>query len=84
MKTENQEKEIVIRCGKTTDNIETLKELCEKEAEKLSETIRVTEHDTVPVPCWTEDAPELICVARFEIGNGGSIVYNLDFSETTL
>ncbi len=33
MKTENKEKEIVIRCGKTTDSFETLKELCEKEAE---------------------------------------------------
>lgn len=84
MKTESQESDIAIKCGKTTDSFETLKELCEKEAGKLLGTIRITGHETISVPCWTEDAPELICVARFEIGNGGSIVYNLDFSETTL
>ena len=36
------------------------------------------------VTFWTEDFPELICVARFNKDDKGNIFYELDFSESTL
>ncbi|MBO5185937.1 MAG: hypothetical protein J6B91_02655 [Prevotella sp.] len=84
MRKENQEHYISIKCGKTTDSFEKLKELCEKEAEALTKTLKVPEHTAVSVPCWTKDVPELIGVALFRKDNDGSVIYSLDFTETTL
>lgn len=84
MEKGNQRQSIVIKCGNTTDSFEKLEELCKKEAEKLSKTIKVDEHETISVPCWTKDIPELIGVVYFKTDNTGSVMYYLDFSETTL
>lgn len=86
MKKEKQQNEIVVKCGKTTDNMEKLTKLCEQEAEKLLATIEVPEKETVSVPFWAPEPgfPELICIGKFKRDNKGKIVYKLDFSESTL
>jgi len=84
MKKENSHTEISIECGKTTDNFEKLEMLCKEEAKKLSETIDFSNLEVVSVPFWTSDFPELICVGSFSRNENGLIVYELDFSQSTL
>lgn len=83
MKTDKQE-EIKVRCGKESDSLETLMELCNNKAEELKKTIDLQEQDEVTVSFWTEDFPELICVGTFRKIESGEIVYDLDDSESTL
>lgn len=83
MKTDKQE-EIKVRCGKESDSLETLMELCKNQAEELKKTIDLQEQDEVTVSFWTEDFPELICVGTFRKTESGEIVYDLDDSESTL
>lgn len=86
MKKYKQQNEIVVKCGKTTDNMEKLAKLCEQEAEKLLAIIEVPEKETVSVPFWAPEPgfPELICIGKFRRDNKGKIVYDLDFSESVL
>ncbi len=84
MKTNKQDQELSIECGKTTDNFEKLKMLCKKEADKLLTTINIPSQSTISVAFWTIDIPELICVGNFYKNECGSICYDLDFSQTTL
>jgi len=50
----------------------------------LLTTIDVPDGATIEVPFWTADFPELIGVGKFQRGQNGKIVYDLDFSESTL
>lgn len=86
MKKENHQNEIVVRCGKNTDSMEKLEKTCKEEAKKLVKTLELAEGDAVSVPFWTPGPgfPELICVGVFRRDESGSIVYELDFSESTL
>lgn len=73
-----------IRCGRVTDSMETLESLCREEAEKLLATLDVPEGRQVEVPFWTKDFPELIAVGKFSCDKYGKVIYELDFSESTL
>lgn len=86
MKTSNPQNEIVVRCGKTTDSMETLEKICKEEAEKLVNTIELPEGDAISVPFWAPEPgfPELICVGKLKRDETGKVVYELDFSESTL
>lgn len=84
MKTSKQEQPITIHCGKVTDDIETLKALCEKEATKLKTTIQIIDQTSVSVPFWTTEIPELICVGKFYKNEQNAVSYELDFTESTL
>jgi hypothetical protein len=76
---------ISIRLGKRTDSFEMLERLCKEEAEKLRAIIKVPDHGKVSVPFWTAyQFSELIGVAYFSKDKNGEVVYELDFSETTL
>lgn len=84
MKGMNLEKEMAVHCGKVTDSMETLESLCREEAEKLLATLDVPEGRQVEVPFWTKDFPELIAVGKFSCDNSGKVIYELDFSQSTL
>lgn len=84
MRINNSNQKLSIKCGKTTDGFEELKMLCEKEADKMLETIDVSYQSIVCVAFWTADIPELICIGNFSKEKDGGIRYNLDFSQTTL
>ncbi|WP_276789667.1 hypothetical protein [Paraprevotella xylaniphila] len=84
MEEMNLEKEMAVHCGKVTDSMETLESLCREEAEKLLATLDVPEGRQVEVPFWTKDFPELIAVGKFSCDNSGKVIYELDFSQSTL
>lgn len=84
MKNENYQNEISIKCGKVTDGFEKLQENCKEEAERLLTTINVPGNTIVTVAFWTSGFPELIGVGKFTKDTNGKVVYNLDFSESTL
>lgn len=77
--------ELVIKCGKNSDSLEKLEELCKAEAEKILPTIAIKDGD-ISVPCWT-DGPgfaELIGVVHFKKDANGNVIYEFDDSESTL
>lgn len=86
MKKENPQNEIVVRCGKTTDSMEKLEKICKEEAERLAKTIDLSKGNAISVPFWAPEPgfPELICVGKFKRDESGKVVYELDFSESTL
>lgn len=86
MKKENQQSKLSIHCGSNTDSMEKLANLCEQEAEKMLSTIEIPENEVVSVPFWVQEPgfPELICVGKFKRDESGKVVYELDFSESTL
>jgi len=84
MKEERNIERNSIKCGNVTDGFDKLQDICKKEAEKLLATIDVPDNKVVSVPFWTSDIPELIGVAKFIRNEDGNIVYDLDFSESTL
>lgn len=83
-KKHNPIEELQVNCGKTTDSFDDLKKLCNKKAEELLKTMEFHGQDTISVSFWTENFPELICVGKFYKDEGGTICYELDFSESTL
>ncbi|WP_195531862.1 hypothetical protein [Bacteroides finegoldii] len=86
MKTSNHQSKLSIHCGSNTDSVETLEKICKEEAEKLAKTIELAEGDAISVPFWTPGPgfPELIGVGVFSKDETGKVVYELDFSESTL
>ncbi len=76
---------ITVRCGKERDGFEKLQALCEKEAEKMVESINISTGEEMEVVFWTSDpCSELIGVAYFTKDEEGKVTYKLDYSETTL
>ncbi len=85
MYEEEDSYKLSIKCGKNTDSIEKLEELCRDKIEKLIEIIHIPENTTIHVPCWTSNAfAELICVGHIRKKGDGTIEYELDNSESTL
>lgn len=86
METSNHQSELSIHCGKNTDSMERLADICKEEADKLAETLKLAEGDVVSVPFWTlgPGFPELICTGIFKRNDNGKIVCDLDFSESVL
>ena len=84
MKKEKPRTEISIECGKTTDSFDKLEMLCKEEAKKLLKIIEIPNLEVISVTFWTSDFPELICVGSFSRNESGLIVYELDFSQSTL
>lgn len=86
MKTSNQYSELAVHCGSNTDSMERLADICKEEADKLAETLKISEGEVVSVPFWTSGPgfPELICTGIFKRDDNGKIVYDLDFSESVL
>lgn len=76
--------ELVIKCGKNSDSFEKLEKLCIIEAEKLISKLQFSNQDTIDVPCWTSDFPELIGIIIFKKATDGKISFELDTTETTL
>lgn len=76
---------ITVRCGKERDGFEKLQALCEKEAEKMVESINISTGEEMEVVFWTSDpCNELIGIAYFTKDEEGKVAYKLDYSETTL
>lgn len=79
-----EQKELSVKCGKTSDSFDNLMSICKKKSEELKCQLNVSTLSTVTVTFWTKDFPELIGVGYFKKNETEEIVYELDFSETTL
>lgn len=82
--SELNQQELAVHCGKTTDSIEKLRSLCEEQADELKTKLTFSTQSEIAVAFWTKDFPELICSGIFRKNSHGEIVYELDFSESTL
>lgn len=82
---ENCNNQFSIRCGKESDGLKKLEQLCKENGEKLLKEINLPENTTISVAFWTDECfSEFICVGYFKKDENGKITYNLDFSESTL
>lgn len=70
MKTSNPQNEIVVRCGKTTDSMEKLTNLCEQEAEKLVKTLDIAEGDAISVIFLQYQVPDSLNLSVWEYSVG--------------
>ena len=77
-------KDIAIRLGSVKDSYEHLRSLTEKKARGLVEKIDLDKGETVEVPVWTADIPELIAVVTFERDKTGVVEYTIDDTMSTL
>lgn len=73
-----------ISFGKTTYSFEKLKLSIHKETGKIATTINIKEREKIGFSFWTSDFPELICEAVFTKIDQGIVIYELDFTRTTL
>jgi hypothetical protein len=73
-----------IHCGNADDGFDTLKRLCEAKANELCSTLELSSDETKEIPFWTSDFPELICVGKFSKSDAGNVIYELDYTESTL
>ena len=73
-----------IKIGKTSDSFEKLEMLCRCESEKLVIKFSNQGIENIEVIFWTNDFPELICVAKFSKNKNKELIYELDFSQSTL
>lgn len=83
MATLNQEN-LAIHCGKTTDSYKKLESICEAKANEIKGKLDFSTQSEIEISFWTENFPELICVGTFSKNNLGEVVFELDYSQTTL
>ena len=75
---------INVICGKNTDSFESLKAMCVEKSKELKSQIEIPIESSVEIAFWTDGIPELICNGDFRRNENGEVVYELDFSQTTL
>lgn len=80
----NVMKPLSIHLGKNGDSFETLKSLSEEKAKSLCSTINLSIGEKKDVSFWTNGIPELIAVVTFEKKVNGEVVYEIDYSQSTL
>ena len=73
-----------VHCGSVNDDYGQLQARCHSEAEKLAPRLAAEAGNEWNVPFWTEDVPELICVGSVRRTDGGTVMFELDFSQGTL
>ncbi|MDE6494442.1 MAG: hypothetical protein K2L50_07725 [Bacteroidales bacterium] len=75
---------LAIHLGKHSDSFEYLQALAEKEAQSMCKTLNLALGEKQEVVFWTNGIPELIAVVHFEKKSNGEVVYNIDYSQSTL
>lgn len=73
-----------IHLGKHSDSFEYLQSLSEKEAKSLCSTLNLSIGEKKEIAFWTDGIPELIAVASFEKKSNGEVIYEIDYSQSTL
>ncbi len=76
--------QLSIHLGKHSDSFEDLQSLSEKEAKSLCSTLNLSVGEKKEVSFWTGGIPELIAVASFEKKLNGEVIYEIDYSQSTL
>lgn len=74
-----------IHLGKHSDSFEYLQSLSEKEAKSLCSTLIFSIGEKKEISFWTGGIiSELIAVASFEKKLNGEVIYEIDYSQSTL
>lgn len=73
-----------IHLGKHGDSFEYLQTLAEKEAKFMCTTLDLAIGEKQEVVFWTNGIPELIAVVHFEKKPNGEVIYDMDYSQSTL
>lgn len=77
--------ETIIKCGNNEMDFDTLKNICEFEAQKLLTKINPSNGKIIKISFWTNNLiSELICIGYFKADDSGKFTYELDYSESTL
>lgn len=78
-------KEMSMYIGSVSDNIDTLKAMCNDEANELIKSVELSYGEEMNIVFWTADfIPELIGIAAITRNNSGLLTYKLDFSQSTI
>lgn len=83
-KYNNVMNKLSIHLGKNSDSFEYLQSLSEKEAKNMCLTLDLAKGEKKEVVFWTDGIPELIAIVTFEKQTNGDVVYNIDYSKSTL
>lgn len=81
---DNVMNQLSIHLGKHSDSFEYLQSLSEKEAKSLCSTLNLSIGEKKEISFWTSGIPELIAVASFEKKQNGEVIYEIDYSQSTL
>lgn len=77
-------KDFSIKLGSVKDSYEHLRSLTEQKAQDHVEKIDLDKGETIEVPVWTADMPELIAVVTFEKDIRGVVRYTIDDTMSTI
>ncbi len=77
-------KTMYVSFGSVWDSTKALHIMCNDEANELIKYVELRDGEELEVVFWTEDIPELICIAKISKNEFGLPVYTLDYSQSTL
>lgn len=67
-----------------THSYEELQNLAKEKAYEVAKSLNIQPGDTGRFSIWTNEIPELICIADFKCNPDSSIIWNFDDSQSTL
>lgn len=78
-------KQLPVYLGSVDDCIETLRAMCNDEANELIKSVELGIGEEMQVIFWTDDIiPELIGTANIAKNDAGLMTYSMDYSLSTL
>ncbi len=72
------------RIGNVWNSLKDLNIMCNDKANEVIKYVELSEGEELEVVFWTEDIPELICIAKISKNEFGLPMYTLDYSQSTL
>ncbi len=70
--------------GNVWNSLKDLNIMCNDKANEVIKYVELRDGEELEVVFWTEDIPELICIAKISKNEFGLPVYTLDYSQSTL
>lgn len=77
-------KTMSFRIGNVWNSLKDLNIMCNDKANEVIKYVELSEGEELEVVFWTEDIPELICIAKISKNEFGLPMYTLDYSQSTL
>ena len=77
-------KTMSFRIGNVWNSLKDLNIMCNDKANEIIKYVELDDGEELEVVFWTEDIPELICIAKISKNEFGLPVYTLDYSQSTL
>lgn len=77
-------KTMSFRIGNVWNSLKDLNIMCNDKANEIIKYVELDDGEELEVVFWTEDIPELICIAKISKNEFGLPMYTLDYSQSTL